>query len=158
MLSYFGIFQLGMWSYLSLFAFQQFKAVPVGLQDTSEMPWYKKLLYKQGQYKNALSLLSFIVGGVVFFITLSYPRRVIKSLLLLKGGDRVKITTYSWLGKTHTFTTPLDHLSCMESRSGKGHHIPMKIKNYNFYFIIDKQGSFPKTDLFDHVVGIKRKV
>ena len=60
--AYFGIFQMGMWAYLSLFAFQQLKAVPVGLQDTSEMPWYKRLLYKQGHYKNALSLLSFIVG------------------------------------------------------------------------------------------------
>ncbi|RUS90653.1 hypothetical protein EGW08_001553 [Elysia chlorotica] len=156
MFAYFGIFQMGMWAYLSLFAFQQLKAVPVGLQDTSEMPWYKRLLYKQGHYKNALSLLSFIVGGVVLFITVAYPRRVIKSLYLLKGGDHVKITTYSWLGQTRTFTKPVDHLSCMEARTGKGPHIPVKIRDTNFYYIIDKQGSFPKTDLFDFVVGVKR--
>ena len=65
--AYFGIFQMGMWCYLSLFAFQSLKAVPVGVQDTSQLPWYKRLLYKQGHYKNALSLLSFIVGKWHYF-------------------------------------------------------------------------------------------
>lgn len=156
-ITYFGIFQMGMWSYLALFAFQQLKTVPIGVQDMSALPWYKRILYKQGYYKNALSLLSFIVGGVVFFITLAYPRRVIKSLWLLKGGEQVKLTTYSWFGNSRSFTKPVNHLSCMEARSGKGPHIPMKIKDTNFYYIIDKQGSFPKADLFDFVIGFKRK-
>ena len=60
------------------------------------------------------------------------------------------------MGQSRTFTKPVDHLSCMEARTGKGPHIPMKIKDTNFYYIIDKQGSFPKTNLFDFVVGIKR--
>ncbi|XP_059160184.1 transmembrane protein 223-like [Physella acuta] len=155
-LSYFGIFQMVMWSYLSLFAVQQIKVNPV--KDVSNLPLWKRLLYKEGQYKNALSLLSLTVGAAVLFISLTYPRRAIKSLWILKGGQDVKVTTYSWLGKTQTFQTPVEHISCMQSRAGVGQHIPLKLKGKNFYFLVDKKGSFPNVELFDFVIGVKRRI
>ncbi|BFZ11935.1 hypothetical protein BsWGS_14974 [Bradybaena similaris] len=152
----FGLFQMVIWGYFSLFAVQNLKASPTPNIDTSDLPWWKYLLYKEGQYKNALSILCFSLGGIVLFMTMAYPRRAVRNLWLLRGGSEIQITTYSWLGKTQTFKKPLEHISFMQSRTGSGHHIPFKIKGKPFYYLIDKQGSFHNNDLFDFVIGFKR--
>ncbi|KAI8788308.1 transmembrane protein 223 [Biomphalaria glabrata] len=145
-----------LWGYLSFFAVQDLRVAP--LKDTSNLPLWKRLLYKEGQYKNAISVLSLAVGCAILFISLSYPRRAIKSLWLLKGGQEVKITTFSPFGKENTFIKPILHINCLEARTGAGPYIPLQIKDKYFFFLLDKKGQFHNTNLFDFLIGIKRKI
>ncbi|CAL1529448.1 unnamed protein product [Lymnaea stagnalis] len=154
-LSYFGIFQLSLWGYLA-FSIQDLRLPTI--RDVNDPPLWKRFLYKEGQYKNALSLLSLIVGASIFFITLTYPRRAVKNLWMLKGGQEVQITTYSWLGKEKTFKKPIEHINCLQSRTGAGQHIPLQVKGSSFYFLLDKKGSFHNTDLFDFLIAVKRNI
>lgn len=154
-LSYFGVFQLLLWGYLS-FTIQDLKLPTI--KDVNDPPLWKKCLYKEGQYKNALSTLSMIVGASIFFITFTYPRRAVKNLWMLKGGKDVKITTYSWMGKENTFTKPIEHINCLQSRTGAGQHVPLQLKGSSFYFLLDKKGSFHNTDLFDFLIAVKRNI
>uniref|UniRef100_A0A0B6ZWQ4 Transmembrane protein 223 n=1 Tax=Arion vulgaris TaxID=1028688 RepID=A0A0B6ZWQ4_9EUPU len=156
MLTYFGVLQMFMWAYLSSFALRYLKTVPALTEGTSDLPWWKAMIYKEGQYKNAISILSLAVGGIVMFLTMTYPRRVVRKLSILKGGNDVQITTYTWFGLTRSFKIPVEHISCLQSRAGRGHHIPLKLKGKSFYFLVDKQGSFINTDLFDFVIALKR--
>ncbi|KAH9515333.1 hypothetical protein Btru_014181 [Bulinus truncatus] len=145
-----------LWGYLALFAVQDLRVAPV--KDTSDMPLWKRLLYKEGQYKNAISILTLFVGFTILFITVSYPKRAIKSLWLLRGGKDVKITTFSWLGRESTFKKPIEHINCLEARTGSGLYVPLQIKDKYFYFLVDKKGQFHNTDLFDYLIALRRNI
>lgn len=69
-LSGFGLLQMVIWGYFSLFAVQNLKASPT--MDTSELPWWKYVLYKEGQYKNSLSILCFSLGKQKLFCYLKF--------------------------------------------------------------------------------------
>lgn len=60
-LSIFGVVQMLMWGYLSIFSVQELRSGPV-IKDTASLPWWQRLLYTEGRYKNAISILCFFVG------------------------------------------------------------------------------------------------
>ena len=61
LLSFFGVFQMSILAYLAS-AVQQYKSVPSEVMEAGDLPWWKWLIYKQGQFKNSLSALCIAVG------------------------------------------------------------------------------------------------
>lgn len=97
-------------------------------------------------------------GYAVLFFAWFYPQRSLQSLILLKGGERVRLVIYGHFGRTKSIDVPLEHLSFSRSRHSVGAHIPVKLKNRWFYYLMDRRGQFHNTDLFDFVVGLKRNL
>ena len=95
-------------------------------------------------------------GSLAMFFTWLYPQRSIHQLKLLKGGQKLQITTYSHFGRTRAFTVPLEHVSSQQARSAAHSTISLKVKGKWFYYLMDKKGHFNQPALFDYVVGLKR--
>ncbi|KAK6182302.1 hypothetical protein SNE40_010015 [Patella caerulea] len=155
---YFGIGQFVFWGYLALFVYQNFK------EDKSpskiEVPadsWISVINAFQMHYKNALSVLFFSIGYIILNVSVLYPTRTVRQLWLIKGGKRVGIATYGFAKKYKSFIIPVEHINCIRARHESGVQIPMKIKGKWFYFLLDKNGVFHNSKLFDYSVGLKRQ-
>ena len=92
----------------------------------------------------------------MLYVCLLYQGRAVQKLWLMKGGYSVQLQTFSILPNMHTVIVPTQHVSCLKSRFDVGSSIPMKIKNRSFFFILDKNGNFHDTDLFDYIIGLSR--
>ena len=96
-------------------------------------------------------------GGLVLFFTLTYPLRSVSALTLLKGGNKLGVTTYSYFGLTRYFTVPLEDASCKRSRLSSPSYAAMKIRGHWMYYLLDKRdGKFHQPELFDYVIGLNR--
>lgn len=102
------------------------------------------------------SSLPFVSGGSIFAGALMYSRRSISSLVLLKGGDRVKIETFGFMGMKSSITVPVSKVSCQQSRHSVTSQLPIKVYGRSFYYILDKQGKFLNGRLFDYTAGMRR--
>ncbi|XP_046564907.1 transmembrane protein 223-like [Haliotis rubra] len=143
LITLFGASQFIFWMYLSIFSFSS-------LKDISQEDEDKQLGIKRED--------SLVFCSMVLFICWIYPQRAVNKLWLLKGGQGVQISTYSWFGKTRSFSAPLNHLSCLQSRTSSSSQISMKVKHRWFHFLLDKQGIFHNTELFDYAVGLQRNL
>merc|ERR1711868_98031 len=85
-----------------------------------------------------------MVGSVTLLGSFLFPTRIIRSLTLLKGGQKLRIETYSLFGKIRKRTVPLQNVSCSESRSritdggALSHHLGMKVKNKRLSLLMDQ--------------------
>jgi len=96
-------------------------------------------------------------GCMVFFFSVFYPLRSVSCLTLLKGGNELGVTTYSYLGRTRCFTVPLDDVSCKRARTASPTHVAMKIRQHWMYYLLDaRDGQFHQPELFDYVIGLNR--
>lgn len=95
--------------------------------------------------------------GVGFYIT-----RNVRYIILRKGGEKVRVTTFSFVGNEHRYhhyDVPLNHLSCKQGRLEEGPDMKLKIKGRRVHFLINKkEGSFLHPELFDQTVGVYRKL
>ncbi|XP_067681155.1 transmembrane protein 223-like [Haliotis asinina] len=164
LITLFGASQFIFWMYLSMFSFSSLKDISqededkqLGIKREDSLV-FKILMPVKGYYKTGLGLLFLSVGSMVLFICWIYPQRAVNQLWLLKGGQGVQISTYSWFGKTRSFSAPLDHLSCLQSRTSSSSQISMKVKHRWFHFLLDKKGIFHNTELFDYAVGLQRNL
>ncbi len=79
--------------------------------------------------------------------------------MLLKGGQHVTVSTHSFFGRQRKFDVPLDSISCYQGRLSARSKVPLKIKNYSFFFLIDKTGgTFHNERIFDKAIGLQRKL
>ena len=97
-------------------------------------------------------------GTLVLGAGLLYSLRSVRSVMLLAGGQQVTLTTYAPFGLGTRFTVPLNQVSCMAHRGEVPAMLPLKIKGRRFYFLLDKTGHFPNTQLFDNTVGAYRSL
>ncbi|XP_021068324.1 transmembrane protein 223 [Mus pahari] len=98
------------------------------------------------------------MGVLVLGAGLLYSLRSVRSVMLLAGGQQVTLTTYAPFGLGTRFTVPLNQISCMAHRGEVPAMLPLKIKGRHFYFLLDKAGHFPNTQLFDNTVGVYRSL
>ncbi|CAH6793681.1 transmembrane protein 223 [Phodopus roborovskii] len=98
------------------------------------------------------------MGALVVGAGLLYSLRSVRSVMLLAGGQQVTLTTYAPFGPGTRFTVPLNQVSCMAHRGEVPAMLPLKIKGRRFYFLLDKAGHFPNTQLFDNTVGAYRSL
>lgn len=48
-------------------------------------------------------------------------------------------------------------VSSQESRQNARVQLPIKVKNYRLFFVLDMKGEFQNPKLFDHTAGLKRE-
>ena len=87
-----------------------------------------------------------------------YPARAVQTLWLLKGGNSVRVNTYSVLKKYQTLTVPVNSVTCLQTRADAAAQIPMKISGKWFFYLLDKRGKFHNPELFDFVIGLNRSL
>lgn len=78
--------------------------------------------------------------------------------MLHKGGGKVTVSTQSPMGprRAHHLTVPLSQVTCHAHRQESPSFIPLKVKGYKFYFLLDKEGTLNNPKLFDITVGAYR--
>ena len=87
-----------------------------------------------------------------------YPARAVQTLWLLKGGNSVRVSTYSVFKKYQTLTVPVNSVTCLQTRADASAQIPMKISGKWFFYLLDKRGKFHNPELFDFVIGLNRSL
>lgn len=121
------------------------------------------LIYvKKKRKKNGAKIKSkcfFFVACAVLAYAWITPLRAVHKLTLLRGGEKLKITTYSQLAQKTSFTVDLDHVSFSKARNHAANTLSMKVKDHWLYYSLDIQsGKFHNPRLFDYVVGLQRKI
>jgi len=82
----------------------------------------------------------------------------VRFLILNKSGTDVSFVTFTPFGGNRIMTVPLRNVSAVESRSTANTYLPMRVKNKNFYYILDMKGEFQNTRIFDYTIALKRKL
>lgn len=88
-----------------------------------------------------------------------FTLRSVRFLVLHQGGKSVSFVTYGPFNKNRVMSVPINCISAQESREAARVHLPIKVKNRNFFYILDmRQGEFKNGKLYDFTVGMKRKI
>lgn len=161
LVTFFGIAQFVFWCNLALFAYSSLDAYDASKKKgifKNDSLW-GQILDFQSKYRYKMAVVCMILGYMVGFFTWIYPQRAISKLVLLRGGQNVKISTYYFFGRQRSFTVPLKDINCKHVRQKDARLISLKIKGHIFYFSLDNaQGRFMKPHLFDTVIGLKRNL
>ncbi|KAJ8948822.1 hypothetical protein NQ318_013474 [Aromia moschata] len=150
----FALCQFGFWTYLSTFAYTKLRDAPV--DSSKETKWWRKINLGENKYRNALTIISFLIGWGILTVTWMYSLRSVKYLILRKGGKEVTIVTYSPTGSNRMFTLGLQNVSCKESRTTAKSQLPIKVKGHYLHYILDMRGEFTNPSLFDNTTGLRR--
>lgn len=151
------------WAYLAHFAF-------TSLRDTRQNSGEpQKVRTELGLFSFEMNLGSYawrygftlgclIIGGGIVGVARLFSRRSVSRVILHKGGGKVTVSTQSPLGpvRAHHLTVPLTQVACHAHRQESPSFIPLKIKGYKFYFLLDKEGTLNNPKLFDITVGAYR--
>ncbi|XP_030074064.1 transmembrane protein 223 [Microcaecilia unicolor] len=149
--------QAGFWLYLAQFGFSSLRASPRERSpDTAgkpPAPNFRTVLWRWG-----FTLSCVIVGSAIVIGGCLFSRRSVSRIVLHGGGQQVTVSTADLFGLKPTHTVPICHVSCMAHRSEVPAMIPVKIKDYRFYFLLDKEGQIYNPKLFDVTIGTYRKL
>lgn len=158
MLSVFGIVQFFFWSHMAVVAYSGVRDLRAqSSEETSS--WWSMVANFQHEHRYRIAIACIALGYVVLFFTWMYPQRTVSKLVLMKGGQMVRVTTYSHFGRTKNFTVPLNDISCKQSRLAEGVQVSLKIRSRWFYYLLDKrEGKFVEPQLFDYVIGLNRSI
>ncbi|XP_060818684.1 transmembrane protein 223 [Bombus pascuorum] len=102
----------------------------------------------------AYSIIIGPAGGVMLYLV---NHRLIKYVILHKGGKDVSIITNHLFKKHDTITLPLEKVKVIFARQEMKSFLPMKIQGRRFFFILDGHGKFLNEKLFDCTVGNRRR-
>lgn len=106
----------------------------------------------------AICIISAVLG---YGLAKSRVLRTVQSIVVRSGGQRVSISHLSSLplsSTIKTFEVPLENISSTTGRLDKKPFINVFVKGRYFSYLIDKRGHFPDPYLFDHTVGVERKI
>ena len=87
-----------------------------------------------------------------------FTLRSVRYLILRKGGKELSFVTYGPFNKNRIMTVPLKNVSAQESREIAKTQLPLKVRNYRFFYILDMRGEFRNPKLFDFTAGLKRRI
>ncbi|KAL1252919.1 hypothetical protein QQF64_017612 [Cirrhinus molitorella] len=109
-------------------------------------------------WRYGFTLGCLIIGGGIVGVAILFSRRSVSRVILHKGGGKVTVSTQSPLGplRAHHLTVPLTQVTCHAHRQESPSFVPLKIKGYKFYFLLDKEGTLNNPKLFDITVGAYR--
>ncbi|KAH0955610.1 hypothetical protein HN011_000451 [Eciton burchellii] len=111
---------------------------------------------KQYWKNNFLCLISFglsiILGPSMCLMLYALHSRIIKYIILNKGGKTLTLVTHHFLKKKSTINLSVESVKCCAHRTDLGMYMPLKVKNRWFYFLIEKNGTFVNPTLFDYVL------
>ncbi|KAK7131063.1 hypothetical protein R3I94_016260 [Phoxinus phoxinus] len=111
-------------------------------------------------WRYGFTLGCIIIGGGIVGAAVLFSRRSVSRVILHKGGGNVTVSTQSPLGplRAHHLTVPLTQVACHAHRQESPSFIPLKVKGYKFYFLMDKDGTLNNPKLFDITVGAYRPI
>ncbi|KAI4504272.1 hypothetical protein M0802_000743 [Mischocyttarus mexicanus] len=124
---------------------------------------FKDLPFKEF-FKNNYSILSIFItttflGPLFYVFTWFLNARMIKCVILHKGGNHISFVTNHLLKSRNTITVPIEKVYSLHSRTEKtGVYAPIKIESYKMYFLMNKNGNYVNKDLFDYAVMYKKDV
>ncbi|XP_066586329.1 transmembrane protein 223 [Prorops nasuta] len=153
--SYYAIAQCFIWLYA---AHVTFKAM---LNNSTFKEWFNKFNadIKEGLKTNsfdlALLLLNLLMGPSIYIILYLVRSRSVKLIILNKGGKSLTIVTEHFINSKRTVTVPLTQISTSVSRVNIKSQLPIKVKGYSLFFIVDKNGTFVNPQLFDITINAK---
>lgn len=158
LLAYFGVAQLAFWAYLGKNLYSNLRDIKKAPKSNtgdylSKHPLWRTINLGEKKYRITALVCCLAVGVTTAFITFALPLRIVRHLVLCKGGSKVSIATYGPFGRTRQINVPLHHLDCRNSRSAATSYISLKIKGYWLYFLLDCRGKFSNEQLFDFTVG-----
>jgi len=132
-------------------------------EKVDDSQWFYRMVIKQHKYKHIWAGVCGFIGTLMMGCCILYPGRVVRSLTLLKGGQKLRIETYSFFNKKRKLTVPIHHASCYVARATEGKaldkQLALKVKNYQANFMINqKEGVFHEPRIFDLGIGVKRRL
>ncbi|XP_057317720.1 transmembrane protein 223-like [Hydractinia symbiolongicarpus] len=158
-----GLTGFGQWivvSYMSFVMYQNMPAffnwIPTDRSTDNMSTQSKRLPLADWKYRLGFAIFSFGASCAMLVTTYMYCFRSVSSITLLKESQKVLFTTYTPIGTIRNFAIDVRNVSAIQPRAGKMTQIPLKLKGYQFHFLVDKAGSFPHPSLFDRTVGVKR--
>lgn len=160
----FAVTQAFMWAYMANFCYSV--TDPANVQENQEeqagrMGGFLALLRQRlttDRYRYGLTAMCAVFGVVVVGAATVFTRRYVRSVVLLKGGQRAFVQTYTPFRDLRGFEVPLEDINCLQSRLQKSNYISLKIRGHWFHYMLDQRGIFPYPQLFDHTVGLSRKL
>ncbi|KAL5286613.1 TMEM223 family protein [Megaselia abdita] len=156
----FGISQFCFWNYLAHFSYTTLRDAPVdkSVAEDENTAWFEKINLGDNKFRNSISIFCFLIGYGVLAISWMYTLRSVRFLVLRKGGREISFVTYTPFGKNRILNVPMNCISAQEARQAARSQLPLKVKNKNFFYILDMRGEFLNTKLFDYTAGLKRKL
>ncbi|KAK9955475.1 hypothetical protein ABG768_015347 [Culter alburnus] len=164
-----GIFCAGQfifWAYLAHFAFtslrdtRKIRGEPQKVRTELGGIFSFDMNLGSNAWRYGFTLGCLIIGGGIVGAAALFSRRSVSRVILHKGGGNVTVCTQSPLGplRAHHLTVPLTQVACHAHRLESPSFIPLKIKGYKFYFLLDKEGTLNNPKLFDITVGAYRPI
>ncbi|XP_037542819.1 transmembrane protein 223 [Nematolebias whitei] len=157
--------QLLFWTYLSHFAYTELKDTS-GAKGKARAPtttglagmWSFEMNLGSNSWRYGFTLGCLVIGAGIAGLGALFCLRSVNKVVLHKGGRMVTVCTQSPLGpgRGRTMTVPLSQVACHAHRQESPSFIPLKIKGYRFYFLLDKEGTVNNARLFDITVGAYR--
>ncbi|XP_052393015.1 transmembrane protein 223 [Carassius gibelio] len=152
------------WVYLAQFAFTSLRDTRKNSSEPQKVRTELGGLFSfdmnlgSNAWRYGFTLGCLIIGGGIVGVAVLFSRRSVSRVILHKGGGKVTVSTQSPLGplRAHSLTVPLSQVACHAHRQESSSFIPLKIKGYKFYFILDKEGTLNNPKLFDITVGAYR--
>jgi len=154
----FGVVQFLFWANLAYFCHSSLGGLQEVLSKGEQRGgWWTSVIQVQHQYNDRIAVACLAMGYIVMSFTFIYPLRTVARLTLLKGGQTVRLSTYTHFGQVRDYLVPLKDISCRHSRAARGPQVSMKLRGRWFYYMLDKrEGVFHNAKLFDYVVGLNR--
>ncbi|XP_043509474.1 uncharacterized protein LOC122528443 [Frieseomelitta varia] len=119
--------------------------------------WFEDLTWTEYLKRNGIALMYFIysvlagpLGCVALYI---FNHRIIKYIILHKGGKDVSIVTNHLFKNVDTITLPLEKVKTTMARDQIKNYLPLKIQGKKFFYLVDGHGKFFNEQLFDYTVG-----
>uniref|UniRef100_A0A8C1URP5 Transmembrane protein 223 n=1 Tax=Cyprinus carpio TaxID=7962 RepID=A0A8C1URP5_CYPCA len=152
------------WAYLAHFAFTSLRDTRKNSSEPQKVRTEIGGLFSfdmnlgSNAWRYGFTIGCLIIGGGIVGVAVLFSRRSVSRVILHKGGGKVTVSTQSPLGplRAHHLTLPLTQVTCHAHRQESPSFIPLKIKGYKFYFLLDKEGTLNNPKLFDITVGAYR--
>ncbi|XP_076753106.1 uncharacterized protein LOC143424729 [Xylocopa sonorina] len=119
--------------------------------------FFKKITWKEYIYLHGLNLCYFTysislgIGSCYFLYVVN--QRIVRYIILHKGGKQVSVLTNHLFKRYNTISLPVDEVKTKIAREKMVNYLAIKLKGHRFYYLLDAQGKFPNTRLFDYTVG-----
>lgn len=160
--------QFVFWTYMAHFAYTglrdtrgasekgEIKASTTGLVGM----WRFDMNLGSNAWRYGFTMGCLAVGAAIVGLGTLFCRRSVGRVVLHRGGRMVTVSTQSPLGpgRGQRITVPLSQVTCYAHRQESPVFIPLRVKGYRLYFLLDKEGTINNARLFDITVGAYRSI
>ncbi|KAM6969995.1 transmembrane protein 223 [Aplochiton taeniatus] len=157
--------QLLFWTYLAHFAYTGLKDTRESVSHTRKVAttglaglWSFEMNLGSNTWRYGFTVTCLAIGAGIVGLGVLFCGRSVSQVVLHKGGRMVTLSTQSPIGpdKGRRITIPLSQVACYAHRQESPTFIPLRVKGYKFYFLLDKEGTLNNAKLFDVTVGAYR--